>query len=108
MRIYSYTNKASKINTGNNPLLFFGLSGISMVFPVIRVFPVSPFSGIFYSILFYSTSCSDRWDALHYGMYRTCQGRHRTENKFAGKFCQVSFGKVKEMKIQKVNEEKQS
>ena len=41
MRIYSYTNKASKINTGNNPLLFFGLSGISVVFPVIRVFPVS-------------------------------------------------------------------
>ena len=37
----SYTNKASKINTGNNPLLFFGLSGISVVFPVIRVFPVS-------------------------------------------------------------------
>ena len=37
----SYTNKACKINTGNNPLLFFGLSGISVVFPVIRVFPVS-------------------------------------------------------------------
>ena len=37
----SYTNKASKINTGNNPLLFFGLSGISVVFPVIRVFPVN-------------------------------------------------------------------
>ena len=37
----SYTNKASKIDTGNNPLLFFGLSGISVVFPVIRVFPVS-------------------------------------------------------------------
>ena len=37
----SYTNKASKINTGNYPLLFFGLSGISVVFPVIRVFPVS-------------------------------------------------------------------
>ena len=36
-----YTNKACKINTGNNPLLFFGLSGISVVFPVIRVFPVS-------------------------------------------------------------------
>ena len=37
----SYTNKACKINTGNNPLLFFGLSGISVVFLVIRVFPVS-------------------------------------------------------------------
>ena len=37
----SYTNKACKINTGNNPLLFFGLSGISLVFPIIRVFPVS-------------------------------------------------------------------
>ena len=37
----SYTNKACKINTGNNPLLFFGLSGISVVFPVIRVFLVS-------------------------------------------------------------------
>ena len=37
----SYTNKACKINTGNNPLLFFGLSGISVVFPVIRVFRVS-------------------------------------------------------------------
>ena len=37
----SYTNKACKINTGNTPLLFFGLSGISVVFPVIRVFPVS-------------------------------------------------------------------
>ena len=37
----SYTNKACKINTGNNPLLFFGLSGISVVFPVIQVFPVS-------------------------------------------------------------------
>ena len=37
----SYTNKASKINTGNNPLLFFGRSCISVVFPVIRVFPVS-------------------------------------------------------------------
>ena len=37
----SYTNKPCKINTGNNPLLFFGLSSISVVFPVIRVFPVS-------------------------------------------------------------------
>ena len=37
----SYTNKACKINTGNNHLLFLGLSGISVVFPVIRVFPVS-------------------------------------------------------------------
>ena len=37
----SCTNKPCKINTGNNPLLFFGLSGISVVFPVIRVFPVS-------------------------------------------------------------------
>ena len=37
----AYTNKACKISTGNNPLLFFGLSGISVVFPVIRVFPVN-------------------------------------------------------------------
>ena len=55
----SYTNKASKINTGNNPLLFFGLSGISVVFPVIRVFPVS--LGTLYTVITVSMSISNNF-----------------------------------------------
>ena len=61
----SYTNMASKINTGNNPLLFFGLSGISVVFPVIRVFPVSLGTQLYVNTVYEGRSFNCGTGVLH-------------------------------------------